>query len=99
MNNIAPEGGGCGPQVAITVDGAHVPARAGDTVASALLAGGRRAWHTSRAGHPRGLYCAIGLCFECSLTVDGVAGVRACQTPVADGMVIETQAAAGGRVG
>ncbi len=71
-------------------------ARAGDTVAAALLAAGRRVcrW-TGRRQEPRGLLCGMGVCFECQVQIDGRPGVRACQTPVAEGMRVETQRGAG----
>lgn len=80
-----------GPAVTIRVDGEPVEAFAGETVATALLAQGRRALRrTRRGGRPRGLYCAMGACFDCILTIDGRSGTRACMTPVAEGMVVET---------
>ncbi len=79
-----------GRAISITVDGFPVEAYEGETVAGALLASGRRAWRQTRHGKSRGLYCGIGLCFDCLVTVNGTAGVRACLTPVAAGMVVET---------
>ncbi len=40
---------------------------------------------------PRGLFCAIGRCTDCVMTVDGVPNVRTCVTLVEGGMSIETQ--------
>ena len=52
--------------VAITIDGAPFDARAGDTVAAALLAAGRRAFRTTPvSGAPRGPFCMMGACFDC----------------------------------
>ncbi len=80
-----------GARVAIEIDGAPAEAFLGETVATALLAAGRRAFRrTDRRGAPRGLYCAIGLCFDCLVRVDG-RRVRACQTPVAAGMRVTTE--------
>lgn len=79
-----------GPAVSITVDGVPVTAYVGETIAGALLASGWRAWRHTRRGEPRGLFCGIGLCFDCLVTVDGAPNVRACLTPVAAGMVVET---------
>jgi predicted molibdopterin-dependent oxidoreductase YjgC len=33
----------------------------------------------------------MGICFDCLVTVNGVSNVRACLTPVADAMVVETE--------
>ena len=76
----------------ITVDGTAVPFVAGQSVAGALVADGRVAWRrTHHEGRPRGLFCGIGVCFDCLLEVDGVPGVRGCLTPATDGMVIRTR--------
>lgn len=78
-----------GPALTITVDGQPVPARQGQTVAVALLAHGRRVLrHTRHGGKPRGLFCAMGVCFDCVMTIDGKPGTRACMTRVAAGMQV-----------
>ena len=74
----------------VEVDGEPIPAFAGESVATVLLAPGRRTFRHTDHGAPRGLYCGMGVCFDCLVTVDGVENVRACMTPVADGMVIAT---------
>jgi predicted molibdopterin-dependent oxidoreductase YjgC len=80
-----------GQAVTITVDGVPLQAYLGETIAGALLANGQRAWRRTENGKPRGLFCGMGICFDCLVTVDGVSNVRACITPVSDGMVIETE--------
>lgn len=81
-----------GRQVWIVVDGVEVVAYEGESVAAALLASGRRDLRESpRRGEPRGMYCGIGLCFECLVSIEGEGGVRACRTRVRDGMRIETR--------
>ena len=82
-----------GPAVTITVDGIPIQTFLGETVAGALLAEGRRAWRRTPQGEPRGLFCGIGICFDCTVTVDGVPYVRACLIPVSDGMVVTTDLA------
>ena len=63
----------------------------GDTIASALLANGIRKLRVhEESGNPRGIYCNIGHCFECRLTVDQEPGVRACLTQLQENMVIES---------
>ncbi len=78
--------------VSLTVDGVLFAARAGEPVAAVLLAYGWRICRTTaRAGEPRGVFCAVGLCGDCAMHVDGIPGVRTCITPVRDGMIVETQ--------
>lgn len=75
----------------IDLDGKPVEAFAGETVAAVLLAMGSRSFrHTDRDHAPRGLFCGMGVCFECLVTVDGVPNVRACMTPVREGMAVDT---------
>jgi predicted molibdopterin-dependent oxidoreductase YjgC len=81
-------------------DGEPVRAYPGETVAAALLAAGRRrARTTTRRAEPRGVYCGMGVCFECLIVVDGRPNLRACTTPAAPGMRVETQHGPGGRFG
>lgn len=73
--------------VTVEIDGAPVAVPAGITLAAALL----RAGHSTlgrrpRTGRPRGVFCGMGICHDCAVTVDGVATVRACITEVRDGM-------------
>lgn len=80
-----------GTALTVTVNDMPVEAYEGETIAAVLLAADTwRFRRTRRRGEPRGLYCGMGMCFECLVTVDGVAAVRACLTPVTDGMRIET---------
>jgi predicted molibdopterin-dependent oxidoreductase YjgC len=80
-----------GAALTLQVDGKPVPARRGQTVAAAMLAAGQRVLrHTRRTGKPRGLFCAMGVCFDCVMTIDGKAGVRACMTKVEDGMQVSS---------
>jgi sarcosine oxidase subunit alpha len=78
-------------EIKIYFDGQQYTARVGDTIASALLASGIRTLrlHEDKAT-PRGIYCNIGHCFECRVRVNGKNTVRACLTPVENGMKIES---------
>lgn len=77
----------------ITVDGARIAARPGQTIAAVLLAAGQRATRRTRiGGRPRGVFCGIGMCFDCLVVCNGEPGVRACLRPVAPDDVIETDA-------
>lgn len=84
-----------GALIEITYDGERIPALAGETVAAALAAHGVIAYRHTRDGGRRGLYCGMGACFECLVTVDGKASQRACLTKVAEGQVVRSQPPAG----
>ncbi|GAA1978572.1 (2Fe-2S)-binding protein [Catenulispora subtropica] len=78
--------------VDFTFDGRPMTARPGQTVGGALLAAGVQSWRTTRfGGKPRGLFCGIGVCFDCLVTVNGEPNVRACLAPVSAGDVVVTQ--------
>ncbi|MFI5844155.1 (2Fe-2S)-binding protein [Catenuloplanes sp. NPDC051500] len=78
--------------ITVTVDGEAVTGRAGQTIAGMLLASGRVSWRVSpRSGRPRGVFCGIGVCFDCLLVVNGLPDVRACQRRATDGDVIDLQ--------
>jgi len=83
-------------KVQIIVDGAKMTAYEGDMIAPALIANGIKTFrYTKRHNKPRGIYCGIGRCTDCVMTVNGIPNVRTCITPVEDGMVIETQRGVG----
>ncbi len=77
--------------IEIDVDGERLAGLEGQTVAGILLAAGRASWRTTRSGAPRGVFCGIGACFDCLVTVNGVPDVRACRRRAADGDEIRTQ--------
>ena len=79
-------------EITIYFDGRSIPARASDSIATALLAAGTTTTRdTALSAAPRGPYCMMGACFDCLAIVDGQSGVQTCLTPVRDGMRIERQ--------
>jgi len=85
-----------GKVVYFSFDGRPLPAIEGEPILAALAAHGiRRCRTTTHRGEPRWFYCGIGRCTDCVMIVDGVPNVRTCVTPVAEGMVVETQQGAG----
>lgn len=63
----------------IIVDGRTVPVRPGQTIGAALLA----------AGVHR-VFCGIGVCFGCLVTVNGEPSLRACQVVARPGDTVRT---------
>jgi D-hydroxyproline dehydrogenase subunit gamma len=84
-----------GRLLTILVDGQELPAHEGETVAAALLAASRRVLRTTAGGEPRSYFCGMGLCHDCLVIVDGRPNVRACTTPVRNGLRVEIQHGAG----
>lgn len=78
--------------IAITIDGTRIDGVAGQTIAGVLLGSGQLSWRTtSVAGRPRGLFCGIGVCFDCIAIVNGERDVRICQRRASDGDAIRSQ--------
>jgi len=81
---------------AFSFAGKEIPAEPGQSIGAALLAAGHRSWRTTRVdGAPRGLFCGIGICFDCLVTVNGRPNQRACLTDATDGDVVEPQEGTG----
>ncbi|GAA1898974.1 (2Fe-2S)-binding protein [Streptantibioticus ferralitis] len=83
--------GRCERPLRITVDGETVEGVDGQSVAGVLLAAGRLAWRRGPSGAARGVFCGIGVCFDCLVTVNAERDVRACRRPARDGDAVTTQ--------
>jgi hypothetical protein len=69
---------------------------AGQTVGAALIANGVYSWRTTRRfGRPRGLFCGIGVCFDCLIAIDGGPNQRACLVAAEPTMVVTSQTGTG----
>src|SRR5215472_5383268 len=77
-----------GREIKFRFEGKTLTALEGETIAAALSAAGIVAFRQTINGAPRGLYCGMGACFDCVVTVDGRMGRRACMEKVADGMEV-----------
>ena len=79
----------------ITWNGAEVAARAGESLAAALLSAGVTHFRdTALSGTPRGPLCMMGACFDCLVEVEGVANRQACLVTVLPGMKASMQVGA-----
>lgn len=78
--------------VHVIINGREVDVLVGITAAAALLNTSEPSFRSSVGGEARGPVCGMGICYECRVTIDGVAHQRACLRVVADGMRIDTAA-------
>lgn len=81
------------PDPSFTFDGQPVPIKPGASVAAALTDHGHRAFRQSANGDARGIFCGMGVCQDCLVTIDGVPNRRACMSAARDGAKVETQTA------
>lgn len=79
-----------------TFDGVEVAAIPGQSIGAALLENGRKVLRSTRiANKPRGMFCGIGVCFDCLVVVNGIPNQRACLTEVVEAMQVTTQQGSG----
>lgn len=78
-------------KIIVVLNGNPVTAFEGDTIAAVLLAEGLRVFGRRSSGRPRGLFCGMGTCYDCMVTVDDTPNIRACITRIAEGMEISTE--------
>ncbi len=79
-----------GKKIRLTVDGRPVTAHEGETVHAALTAAGIKGLKNSRSSQPRGVFCGMGICYECLVQINGLPDQRACMTLAEDQMEVYT---------
>jgi D-hydroxyproline dehydrogenase subunit alpha len=72
-------------------EGESVPAEPGHTIGAALVRARRLALAVGPDGGARGLYCGIGVCFECVVDVEGIGRVRSCLQRAEPGMRVRAR--------
>ena len=78
--------------IEFTFDGESISAITGQSVAAALLAANQRALGKTRFNNnERGVFCGIGVCFDCLVVIDGITNQRACLIEARPGMKVQTQ--------
>ena len=78
--------------IEFTFDGENINAITGQSVAAALLAANQRALRKTRFNNnDRGVFCGIGVCFDCLVVIDGITNQRACLIDAKPGMKVQTQ--------
>lgn len=80
-----------GQDIEFEYDGKLITTQKGHTIAEALLANGIKRFRATRNNHSRGVYCNMGICYECRMIVNGVPNVRTCTTLATPGCKVETQ--------
>lgn len=80
-----------GELVPFSFDGRPLEGVEGESLAAALTAAGVLGLRRTREDAPRGVFCGMGVCFECIVNVDGRPGQRACMTKLAAGMKVRHQ--------
>jgi hypothetical protein len=84
------------PAFTFIFEGQAISAYPGETIGAALMAAGILTFRTTRRqGRPRGLFCGIGLCFDCLVVVDGIPNHQACIIAAQPDMRVQVQTGIG----
>ncbi len=75
----------------IDFDGRKLLASRGQTIADVILNNNIFSCRKTRFNQPRGVFCGMGVCFECRAIVDGRPNTRLCMTPATPGCMVSTQ--------
>jgi len=79
--------------ISFTFQGQTVMARQGQNLAAALTQAGHRTFRRTAKSQDRGMFCGMGVCQDCLVTIDGQPNQRACMSPAKDGMAVAQQVA------
>jgi len=77
--------------VEFTFNGEKFSAIPGQSIAAALFQANQHVLRKTRMeGEERSIFCGIGICWDCVVTVNGIINQRACLIEVQDGMVVKS---------
>lgn len=76
-------------QITVMVNASPISVPEGATVAVALAVAAQ-ACRTSVSGEPRAALCAMGICYECRVVINGKPHCRSCQIVCQPGMDVRT---------
>jgi predicted molibdopterin-dependent oxidoreductase YjgC len=80
-----------GKQLQVELNGKLVTGYEGETVAALFAAENLSALRTTQDGEARGMFCGMGVCFDCLVVINGIPNTRACMTWLKEGMKIASQ--------
>lgn len=87
-----PSGSHAVPQVSLTINDRTVSVPAGSSVWAAMAQANETITRLSPVTEQaRSAYCAMGVCFECLVEIDGMPNRQACLTQVREGMSVKRQ--------
>ncbi|CAB4533129.1 unannotated protein [freshwater metagenome] len=79
-------------RISFSFNGKPFSGEEGQSIAAALLNSGVTELRKTRfEGEPRTIFCGIGICFDCVVTVNNVANQRSCLIEISEGAEIVSQ--------
>src|SRR4051794_22403606 len=86
-------------RISFFFEGQAIEAFEGETIAAALSAADIVDLRDGKRGDRRGMFCGMGVCFECLVTVGQRNNIRSCMEPAVAGAEVCRQAYPGGPSG
>ena len=87
-----PSGSQSDSQIHLTINDREISVPAGTSVWAAMAQAGDTVTRLSPVTEQeRSAYCAMGVCFECLVEIDGMPNRQACLTQVCEGMSVKRQ--------
>ncbi|MCB1479994.1 MAG: (2Fe-2S)-binding protein [Tepidamorphaceae bacterium] len=88
---LIPAAARTGAIVTFHLDGRRLTAHKGESVLAAALQNGCKLRHSEFTGEPRAGFCLMNACQDCWIWTAQGQRLRACSTPVADGLDLHTR--------
>lgn len=78
-------------RINFTFNGEIITCDEGQSIAAAMISRGETVLRKTRIhGDERSIFCGIGICFDCVVTVNGVINQRSCLIEALEGMNVES---------
>jgi glycine/D-amino acid oxidase-like deaminating enzyme len=79
-----------GRPIKLKFNGVSVNGIEGQSIAALLYSNGIKGLRNSKSGDKRGVFCGMGVCYECAVTVNGISGKKACLESAKDGLDVRS---------
>ena len=76
--------------ISINFNGTPYRGFKGQSIASLLFSCGIRGLRNCKNGEERGVFCGMGVCYDCTVSINGISGKRACIEPAIDGIDVRS---------
>ena len=76
--------------ISINFNGVTYRGFKGQSIASLLFSCGIRGLRNCKNGEERGVFCGMGVCYDCTVSINGINGKRACIEPAIDGLDVKS---------
>ena len=76
--------------IVINFNGVPFRGYEGQSIAALLFSNGIRVLRYCKSGEERGVFCGMGVCYDCAVSINGIPGKRACIEPAKNGINVKS---------